>query len=89
MSDALDQDGLLNVTIAEGPRAPLERTWPLWMASCLWIVGAGGISAGLAFAADYIDPSFRTPEEVMAVLGTPVLACLPARVNSPSLGEAS
>ena len=89
IGDALDRDGLLNVTIAEAPHAPLERAWPLWAASCLWVIGAGGISAGLAFAADYIDPSFRTPEEVMAVLGTPVLACLPAKTGSVGLAEAS
>jgi capsular polysaccharide biosynthesis protein len=31
-------------------------------------------SLGLAFTADYLDPSFRTPDEVEAYLGIPVLA---------------
>jgi capsular polysaccharide biosynthesis protein len=37
----------------------------------------GTLSTGLAFAADYLNPGFRTPDEVIAYLGTPVLASLP------------
>jgi hypothetical protein len=35
------------------------------------------VSLTAAFACDFIDPSFRTPDEVVAYLGTPVLATLP------------
>ena len=35
------------------------------------------VRAALAFAADYLDPAFRTPEEVVAYLNVPVLASLP------------
>jgi hypothetical protein len=35
------------------------------------------VSLTAAFACDLIDPSFRTPDEVVAFLGTPVLAALP------------
>jgi capsular polysaccharide biosynthesis protein len=37
----------------------------------------GTLSTTLAFAVDYLNPGFRTPEEVIAYLGTPVLASLP------------
>jgi capsular polysaccharide biosynthesis protein len=40
---------------------------------------AVSVSTGLAFTADYLDPAFRTPEEVVVYLGTPVLASLPRR----------
>jgi len=34
-----------------------------------------------AFAADYLDPALRTPEEVMACLEVPVLASLPIEID--------
>jgi capsular polysaccharide biosynthesis protein len=40
---------------------------------------ASTFSTGLAFAADYLDPAFRTPDEVIAYLGAPVLASLPRK----------
>jgi capsular polysaccharide biosynthesis protein len=36
-------------------------------------------STGAAFAADYLSPAFRTPEEILGYLGMPVLASLPAK----------
>jgi capsular polysaccharide biosynthesis protein len=38
---------------------------------------AGTAGTGAAFAADYLDPAFRTPEDVLAYLNSPVLASLP------------
>ena len=40
---------------------------------------AGTASLGMAFTSDFLDPSFRTPTEVTAYLGAPVLASLPKR----------
>jgi capsular polysaccharide biosynthesis protein len=42
------------------------------------LVGATGFSTAIVFAADYFDPSFRTPDEVADFLGSPVLVSLPA-----------
>ena len=78
IGDALDEDGVLNVALAEEPRAPAIPIWSFWAAACFSFLGAGAFSTGVVFATDYFDPSFRTPEEVFAVLGSPVLACLPA-----------
>jgi capsular polysaccharide biosynthesis protein len=38
---------------------------------------AGTGSVGLAFTSDFLDPSFRTPDEVAGFLESPVLASLP------------
>ena len=83
IGDALDQDGVLNVAIAEQPRVPALPVWPLWAAACFSFIGACGFSTGLVFAADYFDPTFRTPEEVVEFLGSPVLMSLPVRGSEP------
>ena len=79
IADALDQGGILNVTIAEQPRVPALRARSEWGFGLLGILLAGPMSLGLVFAADYLDPAFRTPEEVVAYLETPVLASLPSK----------
>jgi uncharacterized protein involved in exopolysaccharide biosynthesis len=77
ISDALDQRGILNVAVAEQPTVPaLPARSPLG-AGLLAFVLAMTVSLTAAFACDFIDPSFRTPDEVVAYLGTPVLAALP------------
>jgi capsular polysaccharide biosynthesis protein len=34
-------------------------------------------SVGLAFVSEYLDPTFRTPDEVRSFLNIPVLATMP------------
>ena len=77
IGDALDARGILNVTIVEEPKAPVlpKRSPPMF--ALVGLLAAGTVSTGLAFASDYLDPAFRTPEEVIAVLDLPVLASLP------------
>jgi uncharacterized protein involved in exopolysaccharide biosynthesis len=82
IGDALDENGILNVALAEEPRVPALPTWPLWAGTCLSFAAACVFSSGMAFAADYFDPSFRTPDEVFDLLGAPVLASLPARTGT-------
>jgi len=85
IGDALDENGILNVALAEDPRVPALPTWPLWAATCLSFAAACIFSTGIAFVADYFDPSFRTPDEVFDLLGSPVLASLPARSGTGDL----
>jgi capsular polysaccharide biosynthesis protein len=73
----MDQGGILNVTIAEEPRAPALPAQSAWFFGALGLVLGGTVSTGLAFAADSLNASFRTPDEVITHLGTPVLASLP------------
>ena len=85
IGDALDQNGILNITLAEEPRVPALPTWPLWAATCISFAAACIFSTGMAFVADYFDPSVRTPDEVVDLLGSPVLASLPARSGTDDL----
>lgn len=83
IDDALDERGIVNVAIAEHPVAP---ALPLWSTAAVLAIGlfaAGAAGTGAAFAADYLDPAFRTPEDVLAYLNSPVLASLPrARLSA-------
>jgi uncharacterized protein involved in exopolysaccharide biosynthesis len=85
IEDALDENGILNVTLAQEPRVPALPAWPVWAATCLSFAAAFIFSTGTAFAADYLDPSFRTTDEVARVLGAPVLVALPARTGPTEL----
>jgi uncharacterized protein involved in exopolysaccharide biosynthesis len=77
IGDALDQGGILNVTIAEQPVVPPLPQHSAVFFGFLGVVVAGTASTGAAFAADRLNPAFRTPDEVLAYLGAPVLASLP------------
>ena len=78
MNDALDRLGIVNIAIAEQPSVPrIPVRSPLRSLLLMLLVGFT-ISAPVAFAADHFDPSIRTPDEVVAYLGTPVLAALEA-----------
>jgi polysaccharide biosynthesis protein PslE len=79
IGDAMDQGGILNVAIAEQPTVPALPKWSILAFGLSSFVLAGTASTGLAFAADYLNPAFRTPDEVIAYLGSPVLASLPSR----------
>ena len=45
----------------------------------LGLVGASTVGITLAFVTDYLNPAFRTPDEIIAYLGSPVLASLPGK----------
>jgi uncharacterized protein involved in exopolysaccharide biosynthesis len=77
MGDALDEDGIVNVAIAEQPVVPALPLWPAGVVVLVGFVGALTSGTGAAFAADYLDPALRTPEEVFECLEIPVLASLP------------
>jgi len=77
IEDAMDQGGILNVTVAEEPRVPALPAQSAWFFGVVGMMLGGTLSTGLVFAADYLNPGFRTPDEVIAYLGTPVLASLP------------
>ena len=77
ISDALDRQRISNVVVAEAATVPLKP-----QGRRLWFILFGTLfaslaSVGLGFAADYWNPSFRTPEEVESFLGSPVVAAFP------------
>jgi uncharacterized protein involved in exopolysaccharide biosynthesis len=77
ITDALDQRRIMNVSLAEDPSTPLLPTHSAWFYLLVGGVLAATVSAGLVFARDYFDTSFRTPDDVRLFLDTPVLAALP------------
>jgi uncharacterized protein involved in exopolysaccharide biosynthesis len=79
IGDALDQGGILNVTIAEQATVP---ALPELSGLGFGLVGLGcasTLSITVAFVSDYLNPAFRTPDEIVAYLGSPVLASLPGK----------
>ena len=77
MGDALDLGGIVNVAIAEQPVVPALPVWPAGVVMLGGFVAALTSGTGAAFAADYLDPALRTPEDALACLRIPVLASLP------------
>ena len=79
-SDALDQKRIADVAIAVPAVVPaLPAFSPLLVAfGGLIFALLAGVAAG--FAAEWLDPSFRTPLEVAEILKMPVLACVPRQV---------
>jgi polysaccharide biosynthesis protein PslE len=86
IEDALDQGGILNVTIAEQPIVPALAKISVLGFGFIGLGCAGTFSVGLAFVMDYLNPAFRTPDEVIAYLQAPVLASLPrgSRKTNPT-----
>jgi len=77
IADALDQTRILNVAVAQDPVVPRLRAQSPWLFGLLGFLLAAVVSVGLAFTLDYMDPSFRTPFEVLTELKIPVLAAVP------------
>jgi uncharacterized protein involved in exopolysaccharide biosynthesis len=78
MNDALDRLGIVNIAIAEQPSVPRIPVRSPARSLLLMLLVGFTISAPAAFAVDRLDPSFRTPDEIVLHLGTPVLAALEA-----------
>ena len=76
ISDALDQRGILNVAMAEQPVVPALPSRSPVNVAFLTLLLAGTFSLSTAFVIDWMDPSFRTPDELSKYLGMPVLAAL-------------
>lgn len=83
ISDELDQNRILNVAIAEAPGFPALPVYSPWLLVVASGVLALMISIALAFAADYLDPSFRTPEELVEFLDVPLLASFARNGHPP------
>ena len=78
ISNALDLRRIVNVAVAEPPTEPVLPSRPRVLVILFLAALLGGVgSLALAFMVDYFDPSFRTPEEIEAWLGSRVLAALP------------
>jgi uncharacterized protein involved in exopolysaccharide biosynthesis len=89
MSDMLDQTHILNVAVAEAPAVPVLPVGSRLVFVVLGFVMGAVMAVGLALVLDYLDPSFRTPSEVLTELNIPVLAAVPHHYPSGGYGETS
>ena len=79
MADALDEQRILNVAIVDNPSVPSLPTGNRLQYALLGLLLASTLSVGVVFTIEYLDPSLRTPSEVMSELNIPVLAAVPQR----------
>jgi uncharacterized protein involved in exopolysaccharide biosynthesis len=78
-SDALDQKRIANVAIAVPAVTPVLPKYSPLLVMLLGLIAAFIFATGAAYIMEYIDPSFRTPQEVSETLSIPVLATMPRR----------
>jgi polysaccharide biosynthesis protein PslE len=76
-SDALDLKSIANVAIAVPPVVPVLPAHSPIGVLAIGFLFAIFVSIGAAVVAEYLDPSFRTPAEVLEILNVPVLASIP------------
>lgn len=77
ISEALDQNHILNAAVIETPSVPSYPAQSPWMFGLFGVMLAFAATCGMVFVMEYFDPSFRTPAEVEAVLNLPLLAAVP------------
>jgi uncharacterized protein involved in exopolysaccharide biosynthesis len=77
ISDALDRNRIVNVTIAQAPTIPAVPIRSPWFTLLLGGLLASTLSVAAAYGADYLDPSFRSPQDLSNALNLPVLAAIP------------
>ncbi len=76
-SDALDKKRIANVALAIPPSVP---ALPVHSAMLIGIVGlffSIAIGMAAAYLAEYMDPSFHTPTEVVDILRIPLVVAIP------------
>jgi uncharacterized protein involved in exopolysaccharide biosynthesis len=90
ISDALDKQRILDVSLAEMPSTPVLPAHPVWLYGLLGALLACMFGGFAVFTAEYADNTFRTPDEVRAFLQIPVLASLPhpSAVSMAARGQA-
>jgi uncharacterized protein involved in exopolysaccharide biosynthesis len=77
ITDAFDEQRILNVAIAERPSVPSLPSMSLLMYGLIGVFLAITVSSGAVFALEYFDPSFRTPADLEGFSNSPLLAAVP------------
>jgi uncharacterized protein involved in exopolysaccharide biosynthesis len=78
ISDALDEQRIANVTLAEAPAVPVLPSPPKGLMLVAGLAISLLVSLVLTFLLEMLNPRFRSPAEVEAVLELPLLAVIPA-----------
>jgi len=90
IQDMLDERRILNVsTMAEPPTFPVLTNYSPFLLLVLAFMFSSFVAAGTALVADYLDPSFRTPDEVKDFLEVPVFASIPENGFEVPVGSSS
>jgi uncharacterized protein involved in exopolysaccharide biosynthesis len=76
-SDALDKTRIANVAIAIPPSIPVLPVFGIPFAMALAFGVAAALSISVAYACDYLDPTFHTPAQVISILEIPVVVSMP------------
>ena len=79
-SDALDQRRIANVAIAVPAVTPILPKYSPFLVMFLGLIASVFLAVAAAYVMEYLDPSFRTPQEVSNTLSIPVLATMPKKV---------
>ena len=73
--DVKQDRGDVRTAVVSEPAMPKSPTWPkLSTILIVCVFGGTGIGMAVVYAIDILDDRFRSPEELRAQLGTPVLA---------------
>jgi capsular polysaccharide biosynthesis protein len=75
----LDLRSIANVAISVPPVVPVIPAYSPILVMAIGFLLAIFVAIGAAVIAEYLDPSFRTPAEVLEILNVPVLASVPKR----------
>jgi capsular polysaccharide biosynthesis protein len=73
----LDRSRIFNVAVAEAATVPAVPSRSRGMTLLLGFLAAIAIGLAAAAAAEHLNPSLRTSEEVRELLDVPVLASVP------------
>ena len=88
IEDMLDARRVDNVNIIKPPTVPVIPSFSPLILVALAVILALIIAVALAFVVDYLDPSFRTPDEVQEFLNVPVFASIPESGQEAAIGAA-
>jgi uncharacterized protein involved in exopolysaccharide biosynthesis len=77
IEEALDRTRILNVASVQEPTVPVAPVRSSWIFGFVGVLLAITVSIGVVFTREYLDSSFRTPNEVLTELHIPVLASVP------------
>jgi uncharacterized protein involved in exopolysaccharide biosynthesis len=89
ISEALDRRRIINVAIAEAPTAPSLPSNRRYFTVLMGALLATLMSVGIAFTSEYVDSTFRTPDEVSTYLNIPILASMPSMPKNGKHGSLS
>ncbi len=76
-SDALDKKRIANVALAIPPAIPALPVHNAIMIAIGGLFLSVGVGMGAAYLAEFMDPSFRTPNEVVEILKIPLVVAIP------------